>query len=237
MHGLLLIYHKSFSKAEINIMLRADLHIHSHYSPDSNTTIDEIIRHCIGKGINCIALTDHNCIAGAIQLRNKAPFRVIVGEEIMTDSGEMIGLFLSEEIPPFLSVEETVNRIKNQNGLVCIPHPFDRYFRPSAMKGNMLESIINSIDIIEVFNSHTVLSGDSKKAEAWAVEHNLLCSAGSDAHVAAEIGKAYVEMQDFKDIDEFKISLADGIIRGRRSSLRNRMLSAVYKLSRRLKRQ
>ena len=114
-------------------MLKADLHVHSEYSPDSESSLVDIIEHCTAKGINCIAITDHNEIAGAIELKNIAPFTVIVGEEILSSSGEIIGLFLTEHIPAQLSAEETIRRIKDQGGLVLIPHPFDRYFRPSAI--------------------------------------------------------------------------------------------------------
>ena len=216
-------------------MLKADLHVHSQYSPDSTTSLDSIINHCLMNKINCIALTDHNTIAGAIKLKTIAPFFVIVGEEIMTDSGEIMGLFLSEEIPPNLSAEETISKIKMQGGLVCIPHPFDTYFRPSAIKRDVLHSILKSVDIIEVLNSHTVIGPEPSKLRRWANNQGLLVSAGSDAHIANEIGNAYIEMPEFTSIDEFVKSLSQGIIKGRKSSPWDRITVGINKLTRRFK--
>ena len=214
-------------------MIRADLHVHTEYSPDSSSRLSDIIKHCASSGINCLAVTDHNAIEGAIELKKTAPFKVIVGEEILTSSGEIIGLFLTEFIPPYLSAEETVRRIKDQRGLVLIPHPFDRYFRPAAIERDALESIVSDIDIIEVFNSHTVIRSDMKQALKFARKHNLLGSAGSDAHLVGEIGNAYIEMPDFSGPDEFKKSLAKGKLKGQMASPFHRLKSIVGKIIRR----
>ena len=214
-------------------MIKADLHVHSEYSPDSSSRLSDIVEHCNSTGINCLALTDHNAIEGAVKLQQIAPFSVIVGEEILTSNGEIVGLFLVELIPPYLSAEETVRRIKDQGGLVLIPHPFDRYFRPSAIERGALESIVSDVDIIEVFNSHTVIRSDSKQALKFARKHNLLGSAGSDAHLVGEIGNAYIEMPDFSDAEQFKKSLANGKLTGRMASPFHRMKSIVGKIIRR----
>ncbi|MFC1998438.1 PHP-associated domain-containing protein [Chloroflexota bacterium] len=213
-------------------MLKADLHVHSEYSPDSESALADIIDHCRATGINCVAITDHNETAGAVELKKIAPFTVIVGEEILTSSGEIIGLFLTERIPPRLSAQETVKRIKNQGGLVLIPHPFDRYFRPSVIDRDALEKIVSDIDIIEVFNSHTVIRSDSGKALKFAQAHGLLASAGSDAHLVSEIGNAYIEIPDFASVDEFKKALAKGKLRGQMASPFHRLKSIVGKLVR-----
>ena len=94
--------------------------MHTSHSPDSTSSPEEIIGRCLEIGVNCVAVADHNCIAGALELKQVAPFTVIIGEEILTTCGEIMGLFLSEEVPPHLSPEETVARIKAQGGLVCI---------------------------------------------------------------------------------------------------------------------
>ena len=216
-------------------MLKADLHVHSEYSPDSESSLGDIIDHCTANGINCVAITDHNEIAGAVELKKIAPFNVIVGEEILTSSGEIIGLFLTEHIPAQLSAEETVKRIKAQGGLVLIPHPFDRYFRPSAIDREALETIVSDVDIIEVFNSHTVICSDSGQALKFAKKHGLLASAGSDAHLVSELGNAYIEMPDFSSIEEFKRSLARGKLKGQMASPLHRLKSIVGKIVRRIR--
>ena len=198
-------------------MIRADLHIHTIYSEDSNTPLDRIIARCLEVGTNCIAITDQNTIAGALELKGMAPFNVIVGDEIQTSTGEVIGYFLEEEIPKGLPAEETARMIKEQGGLVCIPHPFDR-LRVSTLRRQTLETLLPYIDIIEVFNSRVILLRHNVMAKRFTHTHGLLASAGSDAHTPVEIGNAYVEMPEFNNKDQFLTALAKGRIRGRRAS-------------------
>ena len=133
-------------------LLKADLHIHTEYSPDCNTPLEQIIKRCLEIGINCIAVSDHGTAEGALKMQTIAPFPVIVAEEILTPQGEIVGMFLKETIPSRLSVEQTISRIKAQGGLVCIPHPFDA-LRRSALDPKTIEKIVEQIDIIEVFNA------------------------------------------------------------------------------------
>ena len=198
-------------------MLRADLHIHTAFSPDCGTPLEEIVAHCQRNGINCIAITDHNTIAGALEMAKLAPFKVIIGEEIDTTAGEIIGYYLTEEVPKGLPPEETAIRIKEQGGVVCVPHPFDR-FRLSALDRHSLESILPCIDVVEVFNSRLLRLRHAAMAKEFATAHGLLSSAGSDAHTCREVGNAYVEMPDFNDTNQFLTALAQGRIFGRRSS-------------------
>lgn len=210
-------------------MIRADLHIHTIYSDDSNTPLDRIIARCLEVGINCIAITDHNTIAGALELKRMAPFNVIVGDEIQTSTGEVIGYFLEEEIPKGLPAEETARMIKEQGGVVCIPHPFDR-FRFSRLRRQSLEMLLPYIDIIEVFNSRVLLLRHCTQAQSFAHTHGLLASAGSDAHTPGEIGNAYVEMPEFNNKDQFLTALAQGRIKGRRASPRVHLWSSWARL-------
>jgi hypothetical protein len=214
-------------------LLKADLHIHTCYSPDCTTPLEAIIGCCLELGINCIAVTDHNTIAGGLEMQKCAPFTVIVGEEIKTPYGEIIGLFLSQEIPYGLSPQETVSRIKAQGGLVCIPHPFDRV-RRSRLQRQIIDAILPQTDIIEVFNSRTTLLRDSARAQTFARSHGLLASAGSDAHTSYEIGHAYVEMPDFSGVVDFRQALAQGVIVGRRSNPWVHLASSLAKWRRRL---
>jgi predicted metal-dependent phosphoesterase TrpH len=147
------------------------------------------------------------------------PFRLIVAEEILTRRGEIMGVFLKEGIPSGLSVSETVARIRAQNALILIPHPFDP-FRPSALETEALEELQaqGEIDAIEVFNARTLLYRTSAKAKAFARKHGLPGSAGSDAHTPYEIGNAYVEMPEFSGRDDFLAALAQGKIFGHRTN-------------------
>jgi len=179
--------------------------------------LEQIVERCLELGINCIAVADHNTIAGALKLRGIAPFKIIVAEEVLTPVGEIMGLFLSEEVPKGLSPQETISRIRSQGGLVAIPHPFGRSLPWNA---NMLTSteVLSQVDIIEAFNSRTPFSNSIAKARKLAKEQGKVASAGSDAHTLGEIGRAYVEMPEFDGPDDFLNSLAQGKIFGQRSS-------------------
>ncbi|GAI00151.1 unnamed protein product, partial [marine sediment metagenome] len=150
-------------------------------------------------------------------MQSIAPFLVIVAEEILTPDGEIMGMFLKEGIPSGLSVKETISRIKAQDALVSIPHPFD-IFRRSALDGKIIEELAEQIDVIEVFNSRNLLYRSSAKAQIFAQKYGIPGSAGSDAHTHYEIGNAYVEMPEFNDKDDFLNALAKGRIFGRRTN-------------------
>ncbi|MFC2045449.1 PHP domain-containing protein [Chloroflexota bacterium] len=199
-------------------MLKADLHIHTRYSMDCDTPVPKIIERCGALGINCIAVADHGTIEGALEMQKAAPFTVIVAEEILTPHGEIMGMFLKEGIPSRIPIEKAIEQIRAQDGLVAIPHPFDK-LRGMGFNSRILEEIVASIDIIEVFNARTPLQRYSERAQNFARQHNLVGSAGSDAHSTDEIGNAYLEMPEFNSKDEFLQALDKGKIFGHRSSL------------------
>jgi predicted metal-dependent phosphoesterase TrpH len=211
-------------------LFKADFHIHSEYSMDCSTTFDQIIKACQKKKINCIALTDHGAIEGALKLREIAPFQVVVGEEILTTRGEIMGLFLQEVIPSGLSIEESIRRIKDQGGLFCAQHPFDK-IRPDALKSEVMDEVASQIDVVEIFNSRNPLKRSSEQAKEFAKIHDLPGTAGSDAHAAFEIGNAYVEMPEFKDKIEFLKALRQGKVTGKRASPLGRINSIWAKIS------
>ena len=215
-------------------MLKADFHMHTLYSPDSQMTPQELVARCLKVGLDCIAVTDHNTIEGALAVQRIAPFRVIIGEEVKTSEGEITGLFLKETVPRDLPPVETARRIKEQGGLVSIPHPFDR-FRRSVILRRALDEIVQYADIVEVFNSRNSFDGDNRKAHEFAQEHGLLASGVSDAHTPIELGRTYVEMPEFDGTPEgFKQALSQGRIVGRRITPLIHVLTTFVKIRKRI---
>jgi predicted metal-dependent phosphoesterase TrpH len=193
--------------------MKVDFHVHTCYSKDSLTSLEEVIEACRKRGLDKVAITDHNTIAGAVALLEMAPDLVIVGEEIKTDVGEIIAYFLKEEVPKGLPLQEAIARVREQDGVVSVSHPLDR-LRREAMGLTHLLSIIEQVDALEAFNARTTFPSDNHRVLDLAHEWGLLVTAGSDAHVAWEIGHAYVEMPPFNDKEEFLHSLAQGQIVG-----------------------
>jgi predicted metal-dependent phosphoesterase TrpH len=196
--------------------LRVDLHVHTAYSEDCWVPLEAVFEAVLESPIDVIAVTDHNEIEGALQLSNQAPFSIIVGEEIASLQGEIAGLFLSEWIPPGLSSQETIERIKEQGGLVYVPHPLARDV-PSAVGRRNLEAIIDQVDIIEGFNARILRQADNLAAQEIARQHDIPLAAGSDAHFAREIGRAGVELEAFVGPEEFLDRLRKGTTFGRRT--------------------
>lgn len=198
-------------------MLKGDFHIHTKYSMDCHNELEEIIARCQELGINCIAIADHDATEGALKMKEMAPFKVIIAEEVLTPSGEVMGLFLKEHIASGLSIERAMNAIHAQGGLVSIPHPFDP-LRGLRLNEDGWERIIGQVDILEVFNARCPFGRPATRARAYAREHGLPGIAGSDAHSIGEIGNAIVELSDFNTPQEFLESLKKAKINGKRSS-------------------
>ena len=170
--------------------MKIDLHIHSKYSKDSILGLNTIKKICNKKQIIPI-ITDHNTIKGNKKFKCK-----ILTEEIKTQDGEIIGLFMTEEIKPFLSLEETLDILKQQDALVMVPHPFDN-IRRSTLKKTIIP------DIMEEFNSRTIGKESERKAFDFANKNKILKSVGSDAHTRIEVGSAYNIIEDFNSKKEF----------------------------------
>jgi predicted metal-dependent phosphoesterase TrpH len=196
--------------------MRVDLHVHSHYSRDSMMRLETIIDRVERRGLDGIALIDHNTIAGAQELARVAPFFVIVGEECKTAEGEIVGLFLEEAIPGGLSPEETIAAIRAQGGIVCIPHPTDR-LRTSPLKRPALMRVLDRVDALETLNARVILHADNAEAQALAREHGIPQYGGSDAHSPIEIGRAWTKMPSFSNRDTFLAALAAARPAGRES--------------------
>jgi predicted metal-dependent phosphoesterase TrpH len=211
-------------------VLKADLHIHSCYSIDCNTSLEKIVERCKKLGINCIAIADHGTAEGALKMQKIAPFKVIVAEEVLTTQGEIMGMFLKETIPNGLTPAETIKRIRAQGGLVNIPHPFET-IRGSALKEWCIKEIVSDIDLIEVLNARSPFASNTEKAKEFAAKHKIPGGAGSDAHTLFEIGNACVEMYDFTTKEEFLKSLKSGKVVGKRSGIFVKLFSTWAKLN------
>jgi predicted metal-dependent phosphoesterase TrpH len=194
--------------------VRVDLHSHTMWSGDSTTTPDEVERAVIEAGIDVLCITDHNTVAGALELADSLPCRVVVGEEMRTSAGELIGLFLTDRVAMGAPPAETARAIRDQGGVVYVPHPFDP-MRRNLHVGALVELVhAGLVDAIEVLNAKTSLPSLNARADEFAAEHGLRRGGGSDAHVPDAIGAAYVEMPDFDGPDEFLAHLPLGRVVG-----------------------
>jgi len=190
------------------------MHSHTMWSGDSTTTPDELALAVAGSGLDVVCITDHNSIEGARRLADELPCRVVVGEELRTSAGELIGLFLNERVPAGVTPVEAARRIREQGGVVYVPHPFD------PMRRNLSERALRELaeqgllDAVEVLNAKTSLSSLNARAADFAAEFDLAAGAGSDAHVPDALGSAYVEVPDFATPGEFVAALRAGRVCG-----------------------
>jgi len=191
------------------------MHTHCEFSPDSRTPVGIQALAMKAAGLNVVCATDHNTIEGALRLQEKADgFRVIIGEEVSSRDGEIIGLFLTSAIPRDLSGEETIARIHDQGGLVSVPHPFS-HNRIYHLRRDALDRLWPQIDAIEIFNAREAFASDNRKAAVYAKDRNIPGAVGSDAHRPWEIGRAWLEVDDFTGREDFIDALRTGVVHGR----------------------
>ena len=197
-----------------------DLHMHTEHSHDCAVPVGALLDYAEAQGLGAIAVTDHNVFRGAQEAVESARGRdlvVIPGEEIKTESGEVIGLFLEREIPRGMSMGDTIAAIREQNGVVYLPHPFDRLHTiPDAPT---LHRHLAEIDVFEVYNARLLFEGFNDEALRFARKYNLTMGAGSDAHVLQGVGTGLVRMRAFETPEEFLISLRSAEIIRRPKSL------------------
>jgi predicted metal-dependent phosphoesterase TrpH/glycosyltransferase involved in cell wall biosynthesis len=197
-----------------------DLHMHTEHSHDCAVPVPDLLDHAQQIGLGAIAITDHNVFTGAqegAELARDRALTVIPGEEVKTESGEVIGLFLREEIPRGMPIADTIAAIREQAGVVYLPHPFDRLHTiPDAPT---LHRLLAEIDVFEVYNARLLFDGFNDEAVRFARKYNLTMGAGSDAHVLQGVGTGLVRMRAFEGPEEFLISLAGAEIVRRPKSL------------------
>ena len=214
----------------------AEFHCHSNYSPDSRVRIEAIIRTCREKGIGKIAITDHGRMVGAQKAHQMAPDLVVVSEEIQTTEGEILGYFMTEEIPDYLSPIETVRRLQDQGAFISVAHPFDPW-RGSSWKPGTLESLVPYLDGVEAFNARCFDPKFNEQAGEYANEHGLVWMVGSDAHSLSEIGQAVLKLPDFNSAEELRQSLKTAAFSGELSGKIVRLHSTIAKVVNKFRRK
>jgi len=188
------------------MLRKADLHVHTKYSgigrlgklrfPESIDRPEDVVDSARAKGLNVLCITDHNSIEGAVVAKRYAEryddIDVVIGEEISTSDGEVIGLWLTEPIPPRLSAEETIRRIREQGGLVIAPHPFS--FHVPALNDRMIDLDIDGIEIlngghVDKYSNRMASEVSKKNPGRWAE------TGSSDAHSVSTMGYAWTEFE------------------------------------------
>jgi predicted metal-dependent phosphoesterase TrpH len=199
--------------------MRIDGHIHTCYSPDSMLRLERLVRLAARRRIDAVIVTDHNTINGALELQRIAPpFQIIIGEEITTRQGELIGLFLQERVPAGLDPLGTIALIHKQGGLVVLPHPCDR-LRRKVLQRNCWEEVLPMVDLVEGFNGRTLFHADDKAACELAMRFQKPLYAGSDCHTAWEFGRCGLELPSFDSPEGFLKSVAQARFFGKHASL------------------
>lgn len=194
-----------------------ELHAHTVYSRDCLTPLEKLQALCRDRGVDKLAITDHNTAKAALEMARLYPMWIIPGEEIMTTKGEILAWYVQQEVPPFLSPEETIERLRAQGAVIGVPHPFDRY-RKGAWALEDLLQIVDKVDALEVFNARCMHIEDNDKALAFAAERGTIMTCGSDAHIPVEYGRSVMKMSPFANT-------ADGFRNALRAATRQEVLS------------
>ncbi|MEM4295489.1 MAG: PHP domain-containing protein [Candidatus Anstonellales archaeon] len=209
--------------------MKIDMHNHTDASPDALTTKRELIKRAKAKGIDAIAITDHNTMRAVKELQKigkEQGIYVIPGEEITTKQGDLIGLFLFDEIRPYMDFYETIDEIKSQGAIAYAPHPFD-FMRHGINKKELLKEC----NIIEVYNAKSPEQAD-KEALLFADENNIIKGAGSDSHSPFEVGRAYVFVDDNIQIntpEKLLMALRKGMpVLEQRTSILDKVIKKAY---------
>ncbi|HEY2053078.1 MAG TPA: PHP domain-containing protein [Solirubrobacterales bacterium] len=203
-------------------LIEVDLHMHTDHSGDCATPVEVLLQTARDRGLGAIAITDHNEVSGALEAaaiaESMPDLKVIVAEEVKTaEQGEVIGLFLKEKIPKGLTMAETIAAIRDQGGLVYVPHPFDRFH--SVPDYEHLLDIVEEVDLLEVFNPRVALTSFNEEAVRFAGKYRIIPAAGSDSHVAQGLGSVRQRIHDFDGPAEFLEAMRDADITRKHKNL------------------
>lgn len=212
--------------------LKVDFHCHTRFSPDSLNDLQALINQAKRKGLGKIVITDHNTIQGALHARQLDEKFVIVGEEIKTTRGELLACFVNREVPKGLHPLEAIEMLRSQGAFISVSHPFDRL--RSGWELDDLERITPLVDAIEIFNARVVRPGMNDEALAYAAQHQLAGTAGSDAHSLLEIGAVALDLPDFDDADTLRAAIRQGKVVGKVSPAWVHLTSTWAKLVKRM---
>lgn len=190
-------------------MLRVEFHCHTSFSRDSLVSPRRLVQCCVRKGIDRVVVTDHNTIAGALAAQSLDPDRVIVGEEIMTTRGEVLAAFVRSEIPPGLSPQETITRLRRQDAFISLSHPFDVHRKGAWKLEHMLE-VLPLVDAIETYNSRCLLPRHNRMAGQFADQHSIAGTVGSDAHTCWELGRSTLLLPPFDTAASLRRVIREG---------------------------
>ncbi len=210
-------------------MIKIDLHTHSQGSNDGGIRLEEYIDALKDGKLDCIAITDHNTIGLAQQLHQTLGEQIIVGEEITTSGGEIIGLFLTKPVIPGQTPLETVKSIKNQGGIVYIPHPFETV--RSGLSEEALIAIADFIDVVEIHNGRAVFQNRGPKAATWARLNHKVAAASSDAHGIKGLGTTYTQISTIPTAKTLVKMLKKGRFTTNRPPLRTLLYPKINRLN------
>jgi predicted metal-dependent phosphoesterase TrpH len=196
--------------------IRAELHCHTCYSKDSLMLPSRLIEVARRRGLQRLAITDHNVFDGALRAAELDPELIIPGEEIMTTSGELLAYYVREHVPPGLAPHKAIEILRQQGAVISVAHPFDA-IRAGHWDEAELREILPLVDAVEVFNSRVATDAQNQRAAALAAAAGKPGTAGSDAHTYLEVARATMCLPAFHDAASLRAALVDGQIRGRRS--------------------
>jgi len=213
-------------------IIKVDFHSHTKFSKDSLTTPEEAIAAARRRGLDRLVITDHNSIEGARIAQRLAPDLVIVGEEIETQAGELLAAFVEEEIPRDLPVKEVIRRLRQQGAFISVSHPFDA--NRSGFTLPDLDEIAPLVDAIEVFNGRCMFERTNCLAQQFARAHRVGGTAGSDGHIAWEIGRAYLKVPFFSSAEELRQVIDKGEPGGRQVPLAVHLYASFISIPKRI---
>lgn len=211
---------------------KIELHCHTAASPDSLVKVKDLIKVARKRGLDRLAITDHNTIRGALYAKTLDPELIIIGEEILTSRGELLAFFVKEEVPRGLEPLEAIKRLRDQNAFISVSHPFDR-----LRHGWELEDLIEItplVDAIEIFNARSFISNVNEEAKEYARVNHLRGTIGSDAHTLVEVGRATQLIPPFTDSESMKQSFLEPEYLTKSSSPMIRFSSTSAKIAKKI---